>query len=277
MSDSFPYLCGKIERATGENAKDVLMRFSGLPWKEAKRSVEAVVNETITESTLRKVFRLYKIHFKPMSFVRSNTKGEHQKVICQILNPHGLPEKSFIDTIDHILYADEGIIDPLGLKKTDQQCGFSIVKNLSSAIYPAKGDRRKRYFRQSLLRALGERSIMLGMDFHLRSRFPQSLLGLPKYDDIIPTEEEDVHKDYTLENAYCNSMGKEISGFFALADGSVIIFSDGSGVKQMPTRKGDGRIIINYESLSKQQVNAHITRQKSIVEAQLNSLESIPA
>jgi len=102
---------------------------------------------------------------------RARHRGRHQQAVASACN------KPFIKVIDQILFARAGIEDLLGLPILPRD-PLRMVDLLSTFIYgphPWMASQR-RQLRQTLLRALAERSQILTQTFHKDPRFPTSLL-----------------------------------------------------------------------------------------------------
>ena len=127
-----------------------------------------------SEKTIRNLCKKYDITPAVEGFDRPRNKGKLQKAIAQYFR------RPFSDAIDMILFASLGIEDLMGWR-IEHKDPADIIEAICLEIY-GDGIHRKsqrRSMKNTLLRALADRSRMLSLDFHLSPDFPSSLLRIP--------------------------------------------------------------------------------------------------
>lgn len=265
------YYVGCISKAFGKPAEDVLGSMAGLSWDDACDRISAAIGEPIHEDTLRRIFKGYDVPLRRHSHIRAGSKGKHQRVVAAYFN------KTFRDVIDGILTGAG--VDEMGMA-SDRSDPVMFVDAVCKAIYgrnPASSQRRSN-LRSAILKAMAERSQLMGLRFHMRPDFPTSVVRLPA--DIDPPEEAPMHNPYDIEDVLPKISGMKMREFIQVGDGHILVFEAEKGpvgIKMMPSRATDGRLVISYELLAVKDVQQYAARQLSNLGAQRRRAETIMA
>ena len=266
------YFLGRISATFGIPAEEALRSMACASWSEASDQISSAIGESIQEDTLRRIFKALEIPLRKQTHSRATGKGKHQKAVARHFG------RPFNEAVDMMLLKGEGMDEMCW--PIESQDPMLWVNSITMAIFGKKPatSRRRANLRNTVLKAMAERSARMGLRFHLRPDFPSSVMRFP--DDDYCTEESVMKNASDIEEVLPKVTGMVLNEFIQVGDGHILVFEgEGgpAGVKMMPTRASDGRVIIAYEPLNRKDVQQYASRALSSLGSQKHRAESVVA
>ena len=249
----------------------ILATFAHQTFKSVRESLVQDLGISVSEYALRSLFRRAGVPLKKQSHQRHAQRGKHQQRIQRVF---GLP---FVEVVDALLLnlplRGRGIFCSVRIRNQDPIDGLEKIlytiypksHDVSLVAYPTASEQTKkerRVMRFALFRAMGERSMQLGLSTHMDMRFPRSMLSRATF--YAPEKEDTaVIKNYDIPD---DVQEQEVDMAITLhAWQTLLVFKDGQALNIVARPHPNGGVQNTFEMLSRAKTRALLTREGDVV------------